>query len=842
MNTKHGLLLLGIGFLLICMFVGTASAKTWYVDDSGGADFTKIQDAINAANESDTIFVYSGTYIEHLSLDKNNLTLLGEDRNTTIIDGYGYAGDVVTVGGLGGDSCAINCTINGFTIENSGVSDAAIATECSKCINISNNVLKNSYNGVSSPDYWCGCNGYELRAGHNIITQNIISDNNGAGISARSSDNIISHNVIFNNEPGVSISNDNNTISDNNISYNGGRSNIALSGSKNNIIANNTIKDGGGGIEITGSCYYNTIINNTIVSTYEVGGIPIASLGGIYIRSSNHNYVIANTLNKTYGAIRLNQANYNRICDNNISNNYRGIEIKESHDNLVYHNNLINNTGQAIDDGSNKWDNGSIEGGNYWSDHNCTGNPSNGSEPYYIEDAWPTPTPPTAAPTVPPTAAPTAAPTPESEHYYSEGGVIDHYPFEKPNGWLKAENQPPIAIIDSITPNPAKQGKDTVSFIGHGTDFDGSVVAYNWSSSNDGVLNTSSSFTKPASDLSVGTHTIYFKVQDDDGTWSSAATEILMIEAANQPPVALFSYLPVNPAINETVTFNASASYDSDGTLVSYNWSFGDEDVTNTTDLSVTHSYSSIGNYTVNLTVTDDEGATNTTSRALQVCLKPPIATFSCSPPNPVVNETVTFNASESYDPNGVIITYEFEFGDGTNGTGEVVTHSYSSVGMYTVNLTLTDDEGAMNRTSQTIKVFSNISYFDTEPGTYPSISGTHTGTITMTHTVNVSRIYLYPSTGTGGHLEYAKIWNTSWSGAEAHWNGYVGDWHNCSFDTNFTLIAGETYNYTIRTGSYPQIHHQPELLTAKGWITCTSFVDANGKTYTDWIPAIRLE
>jgi len=230
MNSKHGLLLLGVCLLLLCAFIGTASAKTWYVDDSGGADFTKIQDAINAANESDTIFVYNGTYIEHLSLDKNNLTLLGEDRNTTIIDGYGYAGDVVTVGG---DSCTINCTINGFTIENSGVSDAAIATECSKCINISNNILKNNCFGISSPGYWCACKeGYELRAGHNIITQNIISDNNGPGISASSSDNIISHNVIFSNNPGVSISSDNNTISDNNISYNE-YSNIRLSGLKN---------------------------------------------------------------------------------------------------------------------------------------------------------------------------------------------------------------------------------------------------------------------------------------------------------------------------------------------------------------------------------------------------------------------------------------------------------------------------------------------------------------------------------------------------------------------------------------------------------------------------------
>ncbi|MHC1611452.1 MAG: hypothetical protein ACXQTW_07675, partial [Candidatus Methanospirareceae archaeon] len=54
--------------------------------------------------------------------------------------------------------------------------------------------------------------------------------------------------------------------------------------------------------------------------------------------------------------------------------------------------------------------------------------------------------------------------------------------------------------------------------------------------------------------------------------------------------------------------------------------------------------------------------------------------------------------------------------------------------------------------------------------------------------------------------------------------------------------LAPYTYNYTIRTGSYPQIHHTSALPTANGWINCSEFVDANGKKYEEWIPAIRLE
>jgi len=54
--------------------------------------------------------------------------------------------------------------------------------------------------------------------------------------------------------------------------------------------------------------------------------------------------------------------------------------------------------------------------------------------------------------------------------------------------------------------------------------------------------------------------------------------------------------------------------------------------------------------------------------------------------------------------------------------------------------------------------------------------------------------------------------------------------------------LAPYTYNYTIRTGSYPQIHHNRTLTVPNGEIMCTKFTDANGRVYYDWIPAIRLE
>jgi hypothetical protein len=124
----------------------------------------------------------------------------------------------------------------------------------------------------------------------------------------------------------------------------------------------------------------------------------------------------------------------------------------------------------------------------------------------------------------------------------------------------------------------------------------------------------------------------------------------------------------------------------------------------------------------------------------------------------------------------------------------------------------------------------------------YPSISGVHNGTITPNQTIKVQKLYTYSCPGTGGHTEYTAIsYQNGTVVAEAHWNGYTGDWHNLSFNNSFTLQANETYNYTIRTGSYPQIIHEPSWNATGGLITCTSFVDINDKQHEGWIPAILL-
>jgi len=183
--------------------------------------------------------------------------------------------------------------------------------------------------------------------------------------------------------------------------------------------------------------------------------------------------------------------------------------------------------------------------------------------------------------------------------------------------------------------------------------------------------------------------------------------------------------------------------------------------------------------------------------------------------------------------------------------TGSVVLLNFSVIGDpgETSMMNLTDvqlanttyDTGTAPAKNGTFSILTPTSVFDTGSGTYPSISGIFYGTLKPNQTITVYNMYTYSCSGTGGHSEYVKIWNSTGWNVTTTWTGYKGDWHNISFNKSFSLKENEEYNYTIRAGSYPLIHHINALPTANGWINCTNFTDANGVVHYDWIPAIKL-
>jgi PKD repeat protein len=193
-------------------------------------------------------------------------------------------------------------------------------------------------------------------------------------------------------------------------------------------------------------------------------------------------------------------------------------------------------------------------------------------------------------------------------------------------------------------------------------------------------------------------------VTDNNGA-TDTMTQAVQVGSSNQPPVASFAATPTQPMVNAWVQFDATGSTDSDGSITSYSWNFGD----GTTDTGnvAWHRFASSGTFVVTLTVTDNDGATDATSMAIQVgsANQAPVASFAYTPTNPLVNAWVQFDATGSSDSDGSIASYAWNFGDGTTDTGSVVWHRFSSAGTYLVTLTVTDNDGATNSTSQSVVV-----------------------------------------------------------------------------------------------------------------------------------------
>jgi PKD repeat protein len=108
----------------------------------------------------------------------------------------------------------------------------------------------------------------------------------------------------------------------------------------------------------------------------------------------------------------------------------------------------------------------------------------------------------------------------------------------------------------------------------------------------------------------------YFASKENDGTAQDPYLEVIYEDSA---PVASFTHSPTYPVANDTVTFNASASYDPDGYIATYSWNFDDGNITAVSNPIITHSYLNYGNYTVTLTVTDNDGLTDVYSEIVEV-------------------------------------------------------------------------------------------------------------------------------------------------------------------------------------------------------------------------------
>jgi chitodextrinase len=191
-------------------------------------------------------------------------------------------------------------------------------------------------------------------------------------------------------------------------------------------------------------------------------------------------------------------------------------------------------------------------------------------------------------------------------------------------------------------------------------------------------------------------------------------------EPDNTPPSVPFRPLgPLFVEINTSYSYS-SAAVDVDGDLVRLRFDWGDgtlsvwsDFVASNTTVSAFHEWTNISTYEIRVIAQDFSGENSSWSEALNVTISqnepegiPPVGSFLL-PVNATANQTAVFDASASYDPDGSIISYFWDFGDGSTGQEAIVGHTYQNPGWYTVILTVTDNSGLTANSSQVLSVAS---------------------------------------------------------------------------------------------------------------------------------------
>ncbi len=309
----------------------------------------------------------------------------------------------------------------------------------------------------------------------------------------------------------------------------------------------------------------------------------------------------------------------------------------------------------------------------------------------------------------------------EPTHVYAAAGsytvtltVVDNDGLSSDPATTTADivDQPEIPVADPNGPYSGKEGREVLFDGTASTDPDGgSINDYDWDF---GDGNTGIGPTPTNVYAAEGSYTVTLVVTDDEGQVSDPAetsAEIVPDEAPTADPNG-----PYSGIIDVDVAFDGSASFDPDGTIVAWDWDFGDNS-TGSGETTI-HAYRSAGVYTVTLTVTDDfgnTGAATTTATITEPALLPPVSDAG-GPYTGTEGEAVSFDGSGSTDPDGSIVRYDWDFGDGTlaEDAGPNPSHTYSTAGTYNVSLTVIDDDG-LTDSDGTTAVIQTVSTGDAD-------------------------------------------------------------------------------------------------------------------------------
>lgn len=257
------------------------------------------------------------------------------------------------------------------------------------------------------------------------------------------------------------------------------------------------------------------------------------------------------------------------------------------------------------------------------------------------------------------------------------------------------DTDPPVA---DFTWTPLGSPALTAEFVDNSTDPDGTIEAWAWDFGDGSPGETVPDPTHTFPDE--GLHTVCLTVTDDAG---AKGTRCRDVGFGGSPPDAAFALDPADPVAGDPVAFT-DRSTDADGSVVAWTWDLGDGATADGRDAS--HTYGSKGTYAVCLTATDDDGLADTACRDVAVRGARPRAAFSVSGDGGgfLAGEAVAF-LDDSTDPDGEVVAWFWDFGDGATATEAEPTHVFAAAGTYTVTLAVTDDDGQSHATSADLVV-----------------------------------------------------------------------------------------------------------------------------------------
>jgi PKD repeat protein len=261
---------------------------------------------------------------------------------------------------------------------------------------------------------------------------------------------------------------------------------------------------------------------------------------------------------------------------------------------------------------------------------------------------------------------------------------------------IRIEGQP-TAIINA--PSQGQVGQP-ITFYGSSSNTNGNdVVSFAWNFGDGAYANgqtVSHVYAQP------GSFVVTLTVTNNRGL-SDTATQTIYISQVSQPPTAVIR-APNQGTAGQSITFDGTGSNPGSGQIVSFAWTFGDGTAAN--GPVVTHVYAQPGTYTVSLNVTNSSNLSAQATQTIYInqAAQPPTAVIK-APGQGTAGQSITFDGTGSNPGSGQIVSFAWNFGDGTNANGPVVSHVYAQAGNYIVALNVTNNSNLSGQTTQSITI-----------------------------------------------------------------------------------------------------------------------------------------